>query len=198
MRRWLVSAVVALGLPLSAPLAGAAEIYTPVADGTIYPDGTVITNQSVQTGFGAQGVVEFPGLDWSRYSSVSFSLTPYAVPLGSPTVDIYAYSSADGVLTAADYDAGVYVGSLYVGDLGSQQYASILVTPFLGSITAGSLVGFNIRSPNVDQFSSLAANHFGQTSVLVAFPAYVPEPGPLALSALAFALALGRAALRRV
>ncbi len=163
-------------------------VINPHDDGYIYPWGVVNTNLDLMSGGACQGVVEFPiGSINGTIQKATLSINPYALPLSSPTVHIYGYSSTDGILTMSDYDAGAFLGDLSVSNLSFGQDAYFDVTSFLKTVTT-PYVGFNLRTDNTDVFSSLEENygHPSQLSVST-----IPEPATLLL------FTLGGLALRR-
>ena len=151
----------------------------PVTDGSIYSASSAVTNQFILVSASVQGALEFAALDATPYLSFHLALNPYALPLFSPTVDVYGYGNADGVLTGADYNAGVFLGTLTLPPaLGYGQDAFFNVTGFVRSVP-GSYFGFNLRTETgTDVFSSLEYN-YGKPSRLVGTP--VPEPSTFAL-----------------
>ena len=174
---------------ISAVAAEDADIL-PVADGTIYSSATAITNQYVMASYSLQGALEFAAFDTGPFLSFELALNPYALPLYDSTVDIYGYGNADGAITGADYNAGVFLGTLTLPpDLGYGQDAFFNVTSFVRNVP-GVFFGFNLRADSgTDVFSSLEYN-YGKPYRLVGTP--VPEPSTLALLLTAAAGALGR------
>jgi hypothetical protein len=153
-------------------------IINPNDDGYIYPWGVVNTNLDVVCGGAGQGVIEFP-IDSinGKIQEATLSINPYALPLWSPIVHVYGYSSNDGLLTMSDYDAGVFLGDLTVSNLSFGQDAYFDVTSFLKTVTT-PYVGFNLRTEHTDVFSSLEENygHPSQLSIST-----IPEPATLLL-----------------
>lgn len=179
----------AAGSAISAVSAGDADIL-PVADGTIYSSATAITNQYVIASYSLQGALEFAAFDAGPFLSFELALNPYALPLYDSTVDIYGYGNADGEITGADYNAGVFLGTLTLPpDLGYGEDAFFNVTSFVRNVP-GAFFGFNLRADSgTDVFSSLEYN-YGKPSRLVGTP--VPEPSTWSLLLAAAAGALGR------
>jgi hypothetical protein len=165
----------------------------PVTDGSVYSASTAVTNQFILVSPTVQGALEFAALDTAPYLSFHLAVNPYALPLFSPTVDVYGYGNADGAITGADYNAGVFLGTLTLPPgLGYGQDAFFNVTDFVRHVP-GAFFGFNLRTESgTDTFSSLEFN-YGKPSRLVGTP--VPEPSSYALLLLtgAAACCLGRA-----
>jgi len=168
----------AAGSLISAVSAGDDDIL-PVADGTIYSSATAITDQYIIASSSLQGALEFAAVDTGPFLSFQLALNPYALPLYDATVDIYGYGNADGAITGADYNAGVFLGTLTLPpDLGYGQDAFFNVTSFVRNVP-GAFFGFNLRTDSgTDVFSSLEYN-YGKPSRLVGTP--VPEPSTWAL-----------------
>jgi hypothetical protein len=179
----------AAGSPISVVSAGDDDIL-PVADGTIYSSATAITNQYIIAAVSLQGALEFAAFDTGPFLSFQLALNPYALPLYDSTVDIYGYGNADGAITGADYNAGVFLGTLTLPpDLGYGQDAFFNVTSFVRNVP-GAFFGFNLRTDSgTDVFSSLEFN-YGKPSRLVGTP--VPEPSTWALLLITAAGALCR------
>jgi hypothetical protein len=153
-------------------------VINPNDDGYIYPWGTVNTELIVLCGNAGQGVIEFPIYFINEtIQKATLSINPYALPLWSPIVSVYGYSSTDGLLTMSDYDAGVFLGDLTVSNLSFGQDAYLDVTSFLKTVTT-PYVGFNLRTEHTDVFSSLEENcgHPSQLSISA-----IPEPATLLL-----------------
>lgn len=177
----------AAGSLIPAVSAGDADIL-PVADGTIYSSATAITNQYVIASYSLQGALEFAAFDTGPFLSFELALNPYALPLYDSTVDIYGYGNADGAITGADYNAGVFLGTLTLPpDLGYGEDAFFNVTSFVRNVP-GAFFGFNLRTDSgTDVFSSLEYN-YGKPSRLVGTP--VPEPSTFGLLLMSAAGAL--------
>jgi hypothetical protein len=176
--------------PLPAATASSSALVDdiwPVTDGSIYSASSAVANQFILVSASVQGALEFAALDAAPYLAFHLALNPYALPLFSPTVDVYGYGNADGAITGADYNAGVFLGTLTLPpDLGYGQDAFFNVTGFVRSVP-GAYFGFNLRTETgTDVFSSLEYN-YGKPSRLVGTP--VPEPSTCALLLLAAAFA---------
>lgn len=167
----------------------------PVADGTVYSASAAVTNQYIIAANSLQGALEFAAFDTGQYLTIQLALNPYALPLFDPTVDIYGYGNADGAITGADYNAGVFLGTLTLPPgLGYGEDAFFDVTGFVRQVP-GAFFGFNLRTDmGTDVFSSLEYN-YGKPSRLVGTP--VPEPSTYALLFMTGAGALWWARRRR-
>jgi hypothetical protein len=167
MKIILLAAVVAVSLTEVR-----ATVLLPVADGSVYYDGAVITSAYVTTsGSDIHGDLQFGSFNSANYSSIQLELNPYGEPLFGNPVSVYAYDNAAGQLTGSDYSAGTYLGALVLpANLGFGQPVFFDVTAFVHSET-GSFFGFELQSPGTDVFSSTAYN-YGTPPELIA----VPEP----------------------
>jgi hypothetical protein len=167
MKIILLTAFVALSLT-----AVRAAVLLPVADGSVYYDGAVITSAYVTTsGSDIHGDLQFASFHSADYGSVQLELNPYGEPLFGNPVSVYGYDNAAGQLAGSDYSAGTYLGALVLpANLGYGQQVLFDVTAFVHSVT-GSFFGFELQSPGTDVFSSTAYN-YGTPPELIA----VPEP----------------------
>jgi hypothetical protein len=158
---------------------GLADDILPVADGTVYSATAAVTNQYVIASYSLQGALEFAAFDTTPFLSLHLALNPYALPLYDPEVGIYGYGNADGAITGADYNAGVFLGTLTLPPgLGYGQDALFNVTDFVRNVP-GAYFGFSLRTDaGTDVFSSMEYN-YGKPSRLVGTP--VPEPSTCAL-----------------
>jgi hypothetical protein len=149
-----------------------AAVLLPVADGSVYYDGAVITSAYVTTsGSDIHGDLQFASFNSANYSSIELELNPYGEPLFGNPVSVYGYDNAAGQLTGSDYSAGTYLGALVLPvNLGYGQPVLFDVTAFVHSVT-GSFFGFELQSSSTDVFSSTAYN-YGTPPELIA----VPEP----------------------
>ncbi len=151
-------------------------IINPSDDGSIYDNGKVSTSAYLMAADYIRGVVEFPisAID-GQIQSATLSVNPYGLPLHSPVVSVYGYSSNDGRLTSSDYDAGVFLGDWLLPNLGYGRDAYFDITTFLKTVTT-PYVGFNLRTiQSADVFSSLEYNygHPSQLSVVIPEPATI-------------------------
>lgn len=158
-----------------------AFIINPSDDGWITDNG-MVSNESYVITYGfKRGVIEFPTNQLSEPITVAYlSVNPYALPLTDFTLEVYGYESSDGQLTSSDYNAGTFLGILYLPqDLGFGQDAFFEVTTFLQGAST-PFVGFNLRSEEgmADIFSSVEFN-YGHPSQLLVSP--IPEPQTFAL-----------------
>jgi len=102
------------------------------------------------------------------------------LPLWDKTVDIFGFSSNDGILTSSDYNAGTLLGTLTLrDDLTYGEDSFFDVTGFINSVSS-SYVGFNLRTTGTDVFSSLEYN-YGHSAQLNVENVDVPEPSTLAI-----------------
>lgn len=158
-----------------------ALLIDPSDDGSIYSNGNVSNSSYLMASGSTQAVVEFSlsGVS-SSVSSAQLSLNPYGLPLWDKTVDIFGYSSNDGILTSSDYNAGTLLGTLTLSDdlvYGEDSFFD--VTSFINSVSS-SYVGFNLRTTGTDIFSSLEYN-YGHSAQLSIENVAVPEPSILAI-----------------
>lgn len=175
-----ISIIVGTLLGLSSGAANALLI-DPSDDGSIYSNGNVLNSSYLMASGSIQAVVEFSlsGVS-SSVSSAQLSLNPYGLPLWDKTVDIFGYSSNDGILTSSDYNAGTLLGTLTLSDdlvYGEDSFFD--VTSFINSVSS-SYVGFNLRTTGTDIFSSLEYN-YGHSAQLSIENVAVPEPSILAI-----------------
>jgi hypothetical protein len=168
-------------LAIQSPIPCLANSYVinPSDDGSIDIYGHVFTSDYFLCSNDSRGIVEFP-LDSinGQITTAILSVNPYALPLSESTVQVYGYSSTDGLLTISDYDAGAFLGNWTLPDLNFGQDTYFNVTSFMKTVTT-PYVGFNLRSDDVDIFSSLEYNygHPSQLSVSTT----IPEPATLML-----------------
>ncbi|MES2676127.1 MAG: PEP-CTERM sorting domain-containing protein [Pseudomonadota bacterium] len=180
MKRNAISIIAGALLGLSSGIANALLI-NPSDDGSIYSSGIVSNSAYLMASGSIQAVVEFSlnGVGGS-VSSAQLSLNPYGLPLWDKTVDIYGYSSNDGILTSLDYNAGTLLGSLTLSDsLVHGQDSFFDVKDFINSVSSG-YVGFNLRTTDTDVFSSIEYN-YGHSAQLNVANVAVPEPSILAI-----------------
>ncbi len=182
-----VLSLLALGIQSPIPCLAKSYAINPSDDGTIN-DGHVNTSSYLLCSGDVRGIVEFPidSLN-GQITTATLSVNPYALPLFGLTVHVCGYSSIDGLVTISDYDEGLFLGDWILPDLGYGQDAYFDVTSFMKTVTT-PYVGFNLRTNDMDTFSSLEYNH-GHPSQLTVTT--VPEPATLLL------FALGGLALRR-
>jgi hypothetical protein len=121
-----------------------------------------------------QGIVRFPTSQITGpVTQATFTVNPYALPLGDLTIDVYGIASGTGTATFSDAFNGTPLGTFSLpANLGFGQDASFDVTAFL--VTANvPYVGFNLRSQGTDTFSSKSHNYGHPSQLHVTF---VPEP----------------------
>jgi hypothetical protein len=138
MKIILLTAFVALSLT-----AVRAAVLLPVADGSVYYDGAVITSAYVTTsGSDIHGDLQFASFNSADYGSIQLELNPYGEPLFGNPVSVYGYDNAAGQLAGSDYGAGTYLGALVLpANLGNGQQVLFDVTAFVHSVT-WSFFGF--------------------------------------------------------
>jgi hypothetical protein len=154
----------------------------PIADGsvgvcagcnTVFDDSYVLISDYIQ------GTVKFSTSQVKGgISQALLSLNPYGLPLWGPTVDVFGYETSIAPLDVTDANAGSFLGTLPLPD--SLRYGEDVyfdVTSFVAGVKS-PYVGFNLRSPGLDIFSSLEYN-YGHPSQLLITP--VPEPSSLLL-----------------
>ena len=162
----------------------------PVADGSIYTCDScnpVSNGSAVLVSSYIQGIVEFSMAEiTSPIANATFSLNPHALPLHGERMELYGYSSTDGILTAEDGFAGTFLGYWDLPPLVFGQDTYFDVSNFLSTISS-PFVGFNIRSyTGTNVFSSLEHNYGHPAQLTVSFaPAPIPEPSTLLLFLLA-------------
>jgi len=180
MKKKGISIIAGTLLGLSSSIANALLI-DPSDDGSIYSNGNVSDSAYLMASGSIQAVVEFSlsGVG-SSVSSAQLSLNPYGLPLWDKTVDIFGFSSNDGILTSSDYNAGTLLGTLTLrDDLTYGEDSFFDVTGFINSVSS-SYVGFNLRTTGTDVFSSLEYN-YGHSAQLNVENVDVPEPSTLAI-----------------
>jgi hypothetical protein len=169
---------------LFAQLASArADIFLPIADGSVYDDGAVVTSQYVNlSGSQVHGDIQFQTFNSAQYSSILLELNPYALPLSGNPVSVYGYDNASGTLSGSDFGAGTYLGAWTLpANLGYGQETFFDVTAFAKSAT-GSFFGFELQCGGLDTFSSTGYN-YGTPPELIATA--TPEPASLSLIGIA-------------
>ena len=175
----------AIGLWLGYGMGGSVSwastiVIGPSDDGSVYPNGNVVTIQYLLASITIQGVVEFPMSSIaSPITRAYLSVNPYGLPLWDLSVSMYGYESSDGALTSSDYNAGTFLGTLMLPDrLNYGQDAFFDVTSFLQTV-GGPYVGFNLRTDaGTDVFSSLESNYGHPAQLTVTM---VPEPSTVLL-----------------
>jgi hypothetical protein len=152
-----------LGSCCIAAHAGETLSVIPNDDGYATPT-FVITDDYVFAGdeYLGRGVLEFPFKDFRhRVETAVLAVNPYGLPLHAPVVNVYGYSSKNGVVDLGDYDAGVLIAQWVLPpDLDYGEEAFLDVTEFVKTVKT-KYVGFVLRSPSpglYDLFSSLEYN----------------------------------------
>lgn len=157
-------------------------VINPSATGSLYTCSGCnhnVANFLLVAGY-IQGIVRFPTAQIKGpVTEATFTVNPYALPLGDLTVDVYGIASGTGTATYGDAFAGVPLGQLVLpANLGFGKDASFDVTAFLATANV-PYVGFNLRTNSgTDDFSSLSENYGHASQLHVTF---VPEPSAAAL-----------------
>lgn len=201
MKNIFAATAIAIAAMFSTTASHAAPIdltINPTSDGSISVCAgcnTVDENAYVMTSVYDQGAIKFASAPIiNAIASAFLTVNPYGLPLWDSTIDIYGYGTETGHLTAADANAGTFLGTLTLpAMLGYGQDAFFDVTSFLRA-TKASFFAFNLRSDDLDVFSSLEHNYGHPSQLLVTYedaPVDVPEPAGLILAGV-LALALVR------
>ena len=110
-QRQIMKIILALGL-CWAPMAFATPMYLPVADGSVYSSGAVITSSPIFTGAGdLEGDLQFASFYSAGYGSIELEMNPYELPLFGNTVSVYGYDNAAGDLTGSDYGVNDFISA---------------------------------------------------------------------------------------
>jgi hypothetical protein len=158
-------------------------ILEPTSDGSLYTcDGCNVVSDGdyVLVSGDIQGAIKFSSaLITGTVAQAFLTVNPYGLPLFGPTVDVYGYGTTIGQLDVSDVNAGTFLGTLVVPpNLGFGEDAFFDVTAFVTTISAPFLA-FNLRSAEIDVFSSLEFNYGHPSQLLLTFA--VPEPSLAAL-----------------
>jgi hypothetical protein len=155
------------------------HVIEPSDDGSIYSNGSVITFAYLMSSSSIRGVVEFPLYSITvPIKEAVLSVNPYGLPLWDKTIALYGYESTDGILTFADYDAGVFLGIWTIPEsLGFGEDTFFDVTDFLKTVTT-SYVGFNLRTEGTDVLSSIEYNYGHPSQLTITL---IPEPSTIFL-----------------
>jgi hypothetical protein len=177
----LVFAAFALTSPATSH--GGTLVIDPTSDGSLYvcPGCNVVSEGAYVLVAGyIQGDVKFASNSISgTIAQVLLSLNPYALPLFGSEVAIYGYGTSIGALDESDADAGVLLGTLVLpANLGYGEDVYFDVTSFVAGTNAPFLA-FNLRTTDVDVFSSIEYN-YGHAAQLLVTTA-ITEPAPVAL-----------------
>ena len=172
------------------------QTINPISDGALYVCGgcnTVNDGAYVLVAGYIQGSIKFSNaLIPDTFSSAFLTVNPYGLPLWGKEVNIYGYGTSISALNISDADAGTFLGKLTLPDnLGYGQDAYFDVTTFISQNTS-PFVGFNLRSPGTNVFSSLEYNYGHPSQLVFTTATAVPEPKVYGM----FLMGLGLIALR--
>jgi hypothetical protein len=168
---------------------GQTNIFLPVDDGSVYNNGNVarsyVAAYASAAPAGFEGDLQFASFDSSPYTSINLELNLGSGPIGATNLYVYGYDNAPGTLSAADYNAGIYLGQWEISpNLDFNQEILFDVTPFVQS-AQGSFFGFDLR---VDVQDVGGAALFTSTEYNYGIPpaliAVAPEPNISALFSL--------------
>lgn len=163
-----------------APFSRAETIINPSDDGALYtcPDCNPVNNGGYVLVAGyIQGIVIFPTAPITGSVSAAFlTVNPYGLPLFDPDVDVYGIPENRSTISAEDGNAGTYLGTLHLPNLGFGQDASFDVTAFMAT-NHTPYVGFNLRDGSgADVFSSMEYNYGHPSQLHVTMGAVVQPP----------------------
>ena len=158
--------------------------YFPVSDGGVSsatsasPGGYLIADGSYK------GDMHFQAFDVAPGSSVALSLGIYALPMHGKNVQIFAFNTPDAVISGADYNAGIQLGTLVLPDSYANfgQTITFDVTSFVTTAT-GPYWGFVLVSDGLDNFNSLQY-YVGQPEALIVTTVPEPSIGDIFLAAI--------------
>jgi hypothetical protein len=171
----------------------------PNADGYIMDTGTVHTGSYLMTGADRRGIVEFSMRTIEGpISHAELSLIPYSLPLLGNPLQVYGYTSTDGVLTVDDYSRGTYLGSWTLPELWTEGAPGTTfdVTQFLRGVTT-TYAGFNLRADGVNSFSSLEFNYGRTAQLIITNGEVIPEPASCAAMLAGFGVLASAMRFRR-
>jgi hypothetical protein len=174
------------GYASAAPL-----VINPTSDGSLYVCSgcnTVSDGAYLMASGYIQGDVKFSTASiHAPITKALLSLNPYALPLWGTSVQIYGYGTAIGALDASDANAGDYLGTLVLPNLGFGEDVFFDVTDFMKTLSA-PFAAFNLRTEpsGTDVFSSLEYNygHPAQLTITESIPE--PSTATLVLAAVLF------------
>lgn len=158
-------------------------ILEPTSDGSLYTcDGCNVVSDGdyVLVSGDIQGAIKFSSaLITGTVAQAFLTVNPYGLPIFGPNVDVYGYGTTIGQLDVSDAHAGTFLGTLVLPpNLGFGEDAFFDVTAFVNTINAPFLA-FNLRSVDIDVFSSLEFNYGHPSQLLMTFA--IPEPSLSAL-----------------
>ena len=158
-------------------------ILEPTSDGSLYTcDGCNVVSDGdyVLVSGDIQGAIKFSSaLITGTVAQAFLTVNPYGLPLFGPNVDVYGYGTTIGQLDVSDANAGTFLGTLVLPpNLGFGEDAFFDVTAFVNTINA-PFIAFNLRSAEIDVFSSLEFNYGHPSQLLMTFA--IPEPSLTAL-----------------
>jgi len=193
VKRLCILCVLALVITCPTIHADSTQILNPTDDGSVYPNGNFLRFH-LECTQDAQGVAIFPVYSVKgTVTQALLSVNPDSLPLSASPVQVYGFSTGSGSLSSSDYDAGTFIGSWTLPDLGFRQDAYFDVTALFTN-GFGPYVGFNLRCAGVDVFCSLQ-NNYGQPEQLTVTT--IPEPSTWVMVAMGIGVVLGGRRLHR-
>ncbi len=197
MKKPLTPFIGAVILALVVSVNAYAQVFTllPSDDGYVTPSGSTSDGSYLLVGAnGWDGIVKFqlPSFQGTIVQA-TLAVNPYGLPLDGNPINVYGYGTQSGLLAASDYNAGSYLGSWILPNLGYGQDASFDVTSLFSTLNT-PYVAFDLQSGGVDVLSSLYRN-YGHPSEL--FLTVVPEPSSLFLLMVGVLSIIGSSLVRK-
>jgi len=170
---WLMGLMLAVLILGNATASAAIFNYFPVSDGGLYSESGVHIGGYLLADGSYKADMHFQAFDVVPGSSVALSLGIYALPMHGKNVQIFAFNTPDAVISGADYNAGIQLGTLVLPDSYANfgQTITFDVTSFVNTAN-GPYWGFVLVSDG-DTFNSLQY-YVGQPEALIVTT--VPEP----------------------